>query len=218
MLRYYQAVRQTAEHIANAINTAVDALHEGRIEQEPAMTDRMLGAIEQSLSGFSAKGIRWGAHTLSDRGAHSSESIYGADFMGVLNIDLPEFKVKKGFLAQAKLLRNESSGSLNQLHAQCEKMLLLSPASFVFLYGDEGVNIVPALSVVSSRIHPAYLYRRSAQRFFEEHLECFIGDRAIQAPVKETLTNLRQFKLARTGIEIRATAEDYDTSAQPAFI
>src|SRR5438309_11786536 len=99
MIAYYQAVRGAAKRIADAINHTVEAIGEGRIEQEPAVTDRMLGAIEESLRNYSKKGISWSAKTLTDRGLRSQESKYGADFMGVLNIALPEFNVSKGFLA-----------------------------------------------------------------------------------------------------------------------
>jgi hypothetical protein len=102
MLAYYRAVREASAHIARAIDHSVAALHEKRVEQEPAMTDRMLGSIEESLSDYRVRGIRWTAKTLTDRGRGSEESKCGADFMGVLNISLPEFDVSKGFLAQAR--------------------------------------------------------------------------------------------------------------------
>lgn len=204
MIADYHAVRDVAQHIAAAIDLAVDALREGRVEHEPAMTDRMLGAIEQSLKDYQRKGIRWSAKTLTDRGRGSQESKYGADFMGVLNIALPEFAVSKGFLAQAKLVRNGSSGDLGELRQQCKKMLKLSPDSFVFLYGQDGVRVVPAISVVGAKVDPLQLYSRSAQRFFEEHLECFIGDGQIQSATPAALEAMRDRFDARRAIEIRA--------------
>src|SRR5262245_6407010 len=104
MLQYH-TIREVANVIDDAINQTVRGLNAGRFSHEPAMTDRMLGSIEASLDGRTIKGITWNAKTLTDRGRGSEESVYGADFMGVLDIDLPEYKVKKGFLAQAKLLR-----------------------------------------------------------------------------------------------------------------
>jgi hypothetical protein len=208
MIKGYHAVREAAQHIAGAIDGAVDALREGRVEHEPAMTDRMLGAIEQSLTNYESKGIRWRAKTLTDRGRGSQESRYGADFMGVLRIALPEFVVSKGFLAQAKLVRRYSSGDPRELRQQCEKMLNLSPDSFVFLYGMDGVRVVPALSVVASKVDPLQLYSRSAQRFFEEHFECFIGDRNIQTAAPATLEALADRFEVRRAIEISAMAAD----------
>jgi len=167
----------------------------------------MLGAIEESLVSYRHKGIRWTAKTLTDRGRASQESRDGADFMGVLNIALPDFAVSKGFLAQAKLIRNGSAGDVAELKDQCEKMLNLSPDSFVFLYDQAAVRVVSALSVVSATADPLQLYSRSAQRFFEEHLQCFIGDRSIQSATPKTLDTLRNRFEARSAIFVQATAD-----------
>lgn len=209
MLAYYQAVRGAATQIADAINDAVEALIAGRVEQEPAMTDRMLGAIEQSLKGYADKGIFWHAKTLTDRGRAAQETQYGADFMGVLNIYLPGFVVAKGFLAQAKLVRDGSIGDTGILKDQCEKMLQLSPDSFVFLYAKEGVRVVPAISVVACDFDPLLLYQRSAQRFFEEHLQCFIGDRKIHAATPQALKQLAEHFEVRSAIMVDAKSEEY---------
>ena len=128
--------------------------------------------------------------------------------MGVLNIALPEFAVSKGFLAQAKLIRKGGSGDLKELRQQCKKMLVLSPDSFVFLYGQDGVRVVPAIAVVGAKVDPVLLYSRSAQRFFEEHFECFIGDGNIKSATPTTLDSMRKRFEARSAIEIRAVLAD----------
>lgn len=208
MKTYWRVVREVAQRIGEAIDLPIDALREGRIEQEPAFTDRMLGGIELAIDGFSSKGIQWTAKTLTDRGKGSQESIYGADFFGVLNINLPGFKVTKGFLAQAKLIKKGSSISLTELRQQCEKMLKLSPDSYVFLYRPSGVRVVPAIAVVGSTGSPLDLYTRSAKNFFEQHLECFIGDRAISAPTPATLSALSEKLNGAQGIYLGATADE----------
>ncbi len=208
MLSYYHAVREMAQRIAGAIDASTDALREARVEQEPAMTDRMLGSIEHSVEGFRSRGIRWTAKTLTDRGRGSQESKYGADFMGVLQVSLRDFTVSKGFLAQAKLVRRRTVDNPKNLKEQCEKMLALSPASFVFVYGYDGVRVFPALSVVGSGGDLADLYSRSGRLFFEEHLECFIGDRAIHAPSPATLDDLRDRYEARDALLLRAETDE----------
>jgi len=122
--------------------------------------------------------------------------------MGVLSINLPQFHVSKGFLAQAKLLRNGRIDDIERLKEQCAKMLKLSPASFVFLYNTHGVFVLPALSVVGSRVDPLLLYNRSAQRFFEEHFQCFIGDKNIESPTPETLIKMQHKYEARSALLI----------------
>jgi hypothetical protein len=89
----YAIIRAAATHLANAGNRAVTALAGGRVEQEPAFTDRMLGHIEEAMNGFVTKGVRWTAKTLTDRGRNSQEREFGADFAGVLDIDLVALEV-----------------------------------------------------------------------------------------------------------------------------
>jgi len=200
MLAYYHAIREAARQIGAATDSTVRALREGRIEHEPAMTDRMLGAIEERLRDFQGHGIRWAAKTLTDRGRNSQESRYGADFLVVLNIELPDFSLSKGFLAQSKLIRHGRVHGIQGLRRQCEQMLNLSPDSFVFLYSGKGVRVVPAISVVATTENPIELYSRSSQTFFEQHLECFVGDRAISSPTPTVLEKLQRRYEARSAL------------------
>jgi hypothetical protein len=205
MLKYYGIIRESARRLTEAIDHTVAAFAEGQVEQEPAFTDRMLGGIEEAMREFHVKGIHWRAKTLTDRGPHAQEKKYGADFMGVLNVDLPDFKVEKGFLAQAKI--DGPRFDLHSLHSQCERMLRLSPDSFVFLYSKDGVTVIPAVSVIGTREHPSGLYSRSATRFFEEHFESFIGDRKISAPSEDVLEELRERYEARSLMYLQAKSD-----------
>jgi hypothetical protein len=113
----------------------VRALADSRVEQEPAFTDRMLGHIEEAMNGYVTKGVRWTAKTLTDRGRNSQEQEFGADFAGVLDIDLEDFNVKKGFLAQAKKVEpfdRVSNSELQRMSVQCNQMLQYTPDTFLF--------------------------------------------------------------------------------------
>jgi hypothetical protein len=177
---------------------AVSDLQAGLVEQEPHLTDRLLGRIMQSVNGYKSKGVTWRAKTLTDHGQGTQEKQYGADFVGVLDIDLPEFKVTKGFLAQAKLLRGHvmKKSEFGRLVGQCEQMLNLSPTAFVFHESTDGIRVIPAIAVVgASRAEIAFdpdaVYSRKLSRFYEEHLECFIGDREINDANDQTLARLK---------------------------
>lgn len=197
----YAIIRTAAKHLADAGNRAVRTLADGRVEQEPAFTDRMLGHIEEAMNGYVTKGVRWTAKTLTDHGRNTQEREFGADFAGVLDIELEDFNVRKGFLAQSKKAEpfdRVPNSELRRMVAQCEQMLRYTPDAFLFLYSIRGVSVVPALSVVSGRFsNPHELYARSLSRFYEEHFECFIGDRAISAPDPEMLETLREQFRAR---------------------
>jgi hypothetical protein len=197
MIRHLAIVREAAGRIAEAVDHVVGALAETRIEQEAAFTDRMLGAIELTMKGFASRGVRWTAKTLTDRGPRAQETHIGADFAGVFSArlsDSPEFNVSKGFLAQAKLIRpgrSDVRAEFERLRAQCDRMLSVSPASFVFLYADWGVTVVPAVSIWSSEPRDIFdFYSRGIARFFEEHFESFIGDRRLYAPTRNVLEGL----------------------------
>lgn len=197
MRNYRGLVRAVARRINNAAEITVHDLDQGEIQQEPSMTDRLLGGIRNAIDGYRSKGVTWRAITLTDRGRGAQERKYGADFAGVLSVDLPDFRVDKGFLAQAKLIRNNGMpmGEFHRMVDQCEQMLRLSSASFVFLYTRTGIRIVPAISVIGASnpdfiLDTSTLYSRSLSKFYEDHLECFLGDRNINEPTEAMLERL----------------------------
>lgn len=212
MLRHYGIIRDSAKRVAKAVDATVEALKDKRIEQESAFTERMLGKIEHVMTDFDIKGVRWTAKTLTDRGRNAQEKKYGADFMGVLNIILPNFKVSKGFLAQAKLLKPYGylpPQEIKRMKDQCEQMLQLSPDSFIFLYSFKGVVVVPAISIVSTHANPYELYNRNVARFFEEHFESFIGDPRISTPSVSKLEELMAEYNARSALALKAKLKDW---------
>ena len=187
MLKEQKLARDFGRRFHLATELARRALCEGRAEQEPGITDRMIGAVEALFDGQSDKSVTWSAKTLTDRGPNAQEKLYGADFLGVLSIDVGGYRVTKGFLAQAKMSHITSNYERVRLLKQCEKMLSVSPASFVFLYSPRSFRIVPAISVLASDGYCNQLYTRSVERFFEMHFECYVGDRKLSSPSANTL-------------------------------
>ncbi len=205
MFRNQKLVRAVTGRINRAARNTLRALASGRVQLEPQVTDRLLGAIEQEMDGRFIGGVQWVAKTLTDRVKKSQESEFGADFMGVLSLDLNDFRTNKGFLSQAKLVEPSQSFSAaesKRLKVQCEKMLGFSPESFVFLYSQQsGIRIVSAIDILGARnCNPHELTSKSISEFFKDHLECFVGDRAIQSASPEGLAELRARYQARTGI------------------
>jgi hypothetical protein len=152
-------------------------------------------------------GVRRRAKTLTDRGRRSQENDYGADFLAALKIDLQGYQVKKGFLAQSKLVEpseNFSNANFEKMLKQCEKMLKHSSASYVFLYPQHsGISVIPAIEVVGVRsCNPHELTNRTMRQFYKEHFECFIGDRAIQSANPQALRELSERFDARNAILI----------------
>jgi hypothetical protein len=203
MIRNIRMIRRVASRISKAAELAGNDLSENLVEQEPHFTDRLLGRIAQSIDGYKTKGVTWKAKTLTDRGPGAQEKRYGADFIGVLNIELATYSVKKGFLAQAKLL--DQSGTMSaaewkRMRKHCNDMLGVSSDSFIFVYSNESIRVIPAIVVLGATesresFSPETFYSRSLARFFEEHFACFIGDHRISEPTIETLESLHARRL-----------------------
>ena len=201
MLQGDKVVRKVAREISEAANGALDAYVAGRIEEEPHITDRMLGAVDERIKNRKFNGIIWQARTLrTSRGRAAEEKRHGADLMGILDVDLPKYRIKKGFLAQAK--RAEPGVPLKNwehLIHQCKKMVERTEESFVFIYSrNEGIRIFPAVAVISLKSKDIFdLYSLSVQTFFEKHLECFIGDLRLDSTDIRTLDALAEFSVER---------------------
>ena len=201
MFRYTNTVRDVARQIDEAVRLTIQDGQNQLIEQEPAFTERLLTRIQDRIDGKIIRGIKWKAKTLTDRGRGSQEHRFGADFLGVLNIELPDFVVAKGFLAQAKNVNKTgprmSLKDYDAMKDQCNKMLKVTPDSFVFLYDNTGVEIVPASSIVAAtRCNPHELYSKTITGFFISYLECFIGDPRIHVP------SLQQLELLQMKFEV----------------
>lgn len=208
MLSDFHIIQESAERVANAAKSVRNDLREGRVEQEHQLTDRLLGAIQQAMSDYQINhSVRWTAKTLTDKGRGSQEKIYGPDFVGVLEIALGDYVVTKGFLAQSKLLRSEDgmdSGEYRRMQAQCEQMLSLSPASYVFFFSTRSLFVVPAVSIVGARpTNLRKLYHKSVKTFYQEHFACFVGDPSIDAATVQVLERLRARNLLFLELESR---------------
>lgn len=212
-------VKKFGELISEAEERVIEGIKEGRIETETSMTDRFLEAIEDVFRGHGEhEGISFKARTLRDRGKGAAEKIFGADFCGVLDINLKGFEQRKGFLSQAKregygitarrtrygvtAVHFDQNEEFRRLHGQINDMLSITPDSFVFVYSQVGFLVVPASSVEGLRTG-AELYAKRVDRFFKEYLMCFIGDHRLKAWDDNSLRSLQEKTNSRTAIMFR---------------
>jgi hypothetical protein len=197
MLKYRRIIQDSARRIAAAANRTADDYVPDHVENEPEFTGVMLGRIRKAMDGYKTRGVRWTAKTLTSQGPKSAqENTFGADFLGVVEFDLPEYRVKKGFLAQAmRIERGQpiTPGEWDRMADQCKQMLSITTESFVFVYARSGIIVVPALTIASATApgNPHDFYSRTALRFYEDHFECFVGDLEISSADIATLERLR---------------------------
>ena len=74
MLKKYRTVRKIAREIAGAADGAFDSYRDGSVVEEPHVTDRILGAIEERVRNLRLGGVLWTARTLrTGRGVAAEE-------------------------------------------------------------------------------------------------------------------------------------------------
>ena len=223
-----KAIGRITNKIADAEKLVIRGFHEKAIETEPSFTDRLLGAIEMAFgeNGFESDGYRIRVRTLRDRGKGAPEHEFGADFVSVLDINIPNYSLSKGFLVQAKIAGKEEfqiSGQGNyplqirlpekeksRLTIQCEQMLSISPDSYIFVYSQNGIYVVPATTAVNivSDGTPRKIYAKTLKQFYKDHMMSFIGDRKIDAYDDETLRSRRDIVFANSGMLIQIRNEN----------
>jgi hypothetical protein len=195
MLKYRRIIQDSARRIATAANRAVEAYITDGVESEPDFVEVMLGRMKLAMDGYKNRGLRWTARTLSSKAQKVQGSGSGADFLGVVEFDLPECSVRKGFLAQARHIergQTVTTGEWERLAEQCRQMVSVTAESFVFIYSRSGITVVPALAIASATApgNPHDFYSRTALRFYQDHFECFVGDVNLlpaDAPILERL-------------------------------
>jgi hypothetical protein len=211
--------------LIDAVNDAeratVEAYNAGRIEHEPSITDRFLGHLEYAIAGIylrkidvptlDGRSLVFRAKTLTSTVRNGQENLHGADFLAVFHLDLPGYRVSKGFLVQSKRLKEGqklSGRDLDRLKTQCRTMLDRSPVAYVWLYSSKGIRVVSAIDVLAADITPLDIYKLTTwplSQFFKAHFGCLVGDFRITASTPEELDLLLRSVEARSGVVISGT-------------
>jgi len=217
---YNRTIRRVGELVREAVENTKRRMYDRDVEDEPTLTG---GFIENLRRIFDEEGrinnyeIR--IRVLRGIGRKAPEHKFGADICGILNINTKEYQISKGFLMQAKWADRNNirvrdwghhlpSFSINyefrELQNQCNKMLNITPDSFVLLYSIYGFTTVPASSVkaVQQQNGRIQLYSKNVPGFFKEFLMSFIGDHRLNAPDDVTLEKLRLTGIADYILEI----------------
>ena len=212
---------EAAEH------SVIRGLHEKRIETEPTLTDRFLGAVEIAFDkGLECEGYQIRVRTLRDRGPNAPEAEFGADLASVLHIATKEYRITKGFLAQAKFANKEGiylngsgrrypdislklGSASKRMVNQCRQMLLITPESYVFIYSEFGIFVIPASTVVSL-VQDGNSYRvnmKTLRWFMEDYLRSFIGDLGLSAYDDNTFRELRDTTFSNYALMVEMSGQ-----------
>ena len=215
MQRFNAAFESASRRINSMSRKTRDDMLARRLPDEPDVTSALVTRLRDAFDGYQKAGIKWSAKILSSHGPGAEESVFGADFLGVLQIDFPDFRIRKGFLAHAKKQdegKKLSTDDWKRLREQCEKMMNVSNTSFVFIYSQNGFFVVPAISVLACggpedlhTLHPMKIHQ-----FYRQHFYCFVGDYDIRSSSQSALRELG----CRRGLELIATSPD---SSEPSL-
>lgn len=203
-------MKRLVEYFGSLVKQAelriLEKINDGRVQTETSITDRFLEEIENIFEkSYSIEGVKLKVRTLRDRGPNAPEKRYGADFVAVLNIKLDWIKEVKGFLAQSKFERKGEFGDLwldNRVKYQADRMLQVTPESFIFVYHKKGFYVMPARVVrnVSPNVTGVKGFGIPIVEFFKNFLICFLGDNNLKAYDDQTLEDLKRKLQVRSGI------------------
>ncbi len=209
---------------AATMRTVADYESEDVVGEE-AFSEQLCGRLKETLEGFATATIEWQADIAVNgkgRGRLKGRSLtkwgeepdLGADLVMVLDVETPEFSVRKGFLTQAKrlelgklMVRSEHK----RLIEQCEKMLSVTPASMVYLYSKDRVHVVPATAVVQHRGRNLYdIVTYGLPLLYRDFAICWFGDPRIQATDKISLEGLRERLDANAAVRLAGKQREID--------
>jgi hypothetical protein len=174
--------------LAEALRSVVDEItreHFDAVTQEHQLTSRICAAMEARFADTRVSGrrVRVIVQEFPDKGRGSAEKKTGVDLYIGVEID-GAVPVSKGLLVQSKWKETKRApGEHKRLVNQCREMLDRSDAAYVWLYGPEGVDVVPAGDLVDAgTLPPEQLGSRKVSELFRNVFDCFEGDRAIGLP------------------------------------
>ena len=216
--------KEAEEHLLRAIE--MDA-----VEQEPEITSRLMASMEwaSEISQMEDTKVKIYTKVFSSLGRGSAESKIGADYGIVLSVESKDFQVEKGLISQAKRdraglrahgarefgvstsgysnvkkIRIENLQKLKELQEQAKKMLAVSPASFVTIYGRKGILIAPAIEIAGIKDVPSECICKPFQSFMKDMAICQVGDQKLVGSSMRGLGKISLLEQVPHVAEIRA--------------
>lgn len=182
LITFNEATRLAAKEAEKAAAVATAHYRKKYSCDEDDVTGVLVGSLASSFNTAEFGGIHLNASILRHRrGVAAEESKYGADMLIHVSMNTPNQTYSKGVLIQAKKVERTdywSQRKRNELIEQCNKMLRITPASFVCSYSEKGIRFGSATRVAgaTSVFSIPYLCGWSSYRFFLELFRCPIGD------------------------------------------
>lgn len=186
---------ELAAELANTLSKAAENVAKDIVSEdvgdEDDISSQLCGRLKQAADNFvdsvgrQYPNVRIKARHMTSRASGSEERRIGADIVVVLDVDLPDQRLTKGLLIQAKVLpqgRIMAPRAWEGLKSQCQRMLARTPSAFVFMYGKS--SIIPFSASALECVERTKLWDSSTYPLhwvFHDFLVSWIGDRRIAA-------------------------------------
>lgn len=182
-VRLEQAFQEAAHAADRAVSAAMLKYSDGLVTDEDDITGALIGRLNAAFDD-KIGGIIWSSSILRHRkGVAAQEKKAGADMLFHVSIKTPQLTYSKGVLIQSKRIDEGiamTANGHNELLSQCDKMLDITPASFVFIYTKSGMRCASATRIAGTSSRVLYdSCNLTSYRFFLELFRCTTGDRNI---------------------------------------
>lgn len=178
-----EAFREAAHAADRAVSAAMEKYADGLVTDEDDITGALIGRLDAAFDDRIG-GVSWSSSILRHRkGVAAQEKKAGADMLIHVAIKTPQLTYSKGVLIQSKRIDDGAAMTAaghKELVDQCDKMLNITPASFVFNYTKSEMRCASAnrIAGASNRILNNSC-NLTSYRFFLELFRCTTGDRNI---------------------------------------
>ncbi len=179
-----EEMRSAARLADHAVARTMKKYRDGLVVDEDDLTGVLIGNLDTEFTGHRPKGsggVHWSSSILRHRrGTAAEEKRIGADMIIHVSLKSPIQTYSKAVLIQAK--RQDPGSTMNvrartELTKQCNKMLAVTPASFVFDYTTSGMRCASATKIAGSSNPDLYsACSWTSYRFFLELFRCPVGD------------------------------------------
>lgn len=175
-----QAFQKAAHAADRAVSAAMLKYSNGLVTDEDDITGALIGRLDAAFDDKIGD-ITWSSSILRHRkGIAAQEKKAGADMLFHVSINTPQLTYSKGVLIQSKRINKGIAMTVdghNELLSQCDKMLNITPASFIFNYTKSEMRCASATKIAGASSRVLYdSCNLTSYRFFLELFRCTTGD------------------------------------------
>lgn len=203
-MTFDEAMSNAAKIADEAVRATIDNLASGLTTDEDDLSGVLKGNLDSAFRYNQIGGLTWQSSIMRHRkGTAAQEAKTGADMMIHINLNTPTQKYSKGVLIQSKAVKvgaKMSPRKHTDLVGQCEKMLTITPAAFVFNYTASEMRTASATKIAGSQ--STELHREcnhTSYRFFLELFKCMIGDPRLTSAKFDDLSIPHGIELTASG-------------------